>query len=99
MVLSIIYKYALTLHGSLLPFDVEMQSHVRILDISLGENAPKIHGVRLLKGITEDLAVVCIYFTFQCQPSVLFKLTFYFGSALTWTFPTKEVGAFPSKRP
>ncbi|KAJ3412993.1 hypothetical protein HDV05_008644 [Chytridiales sp. JEL 0842] len=32
-------------------------SHVRVLDISLGEYAPKILGVRLLKGVTEDIAV------------------------------------------
>ncbi|KAJ3127297.1 hypothetical protein HK100_009832, partial [Physocladia obscura] len=32
-------------------------SHVTLHDISLGENVPKIHGVRMLKGITDDLAV------------------------------------------
>ncbi|KAJ3017423.1 PDZ domain-containing protein 8 [Thoreauomyces humboldtii] len=32
-------------------------SHVEIVDISLGDHAPKILGVRLLKGMSEDLAV------------------------------------------
>ncbi|KAJ3093272.1 hypothetical protein HK100_006717, partial [Physocladia obscura] len=32
-------------------------SHVTLHDISLGENVPKIHSVRMLKGITDDLAV------------------------------------------
>ncbi|KAJ3280587.1 hypothetical protein HK104_000570, partial [Borealophlyctis nickersoniae] len=33
-------------------------SHIEITDLSLGEHSPRIHGARLLKGLTEDLAVV-----------------------------------------
>ncbi|TPX31738.1 hypothetical protein SmJEL517_g05029 [Synchytrium microbalum] len=33
-------------------------SHIAMTDISLGDNPPKIHGIRLLKGITEDLVVI-----------------------------------------
>ncbi|KAI9096081.1 hypothetical protein DFS34DRAFT_695230 [Phlyctochytrium arcticum] len=32
-------------------------SRVEITDLSLGDNAPTVHGVRLLKGMSEDLAV------------------------------------------
>ncbi|KND04615.1 uncharacterized protein SPPG_00333 [Spizellomyces punctatus DAOM BR117] len=35
-------------------------SYIEVTDISLGDYAPKIHGVRLLKGIAEDLAVVSV---------------------------------------
>ncbi|KAJ3219422.1 PDZ domain-containing protein 8 [Dinochytrium kinnereticum] len=33
-------------------------SHVNIMDLSLGDHAPKIHGIRLMKGVTDDLAVL-----------------------------------------
>ncbi|RKO95725.1 hypothetical protein CAUPRSCDRAFT_12578, partial [Caulochytrium protostelioides] len=36
---------------------------LRITDISLGEHAPMLHGVRLVKGVTDDLAVTAEFDT------------------------------------
>ncbi|KAI9339615.1 hypothetical protein BDR26DRAFT_379496 [Obelidium mucronatum] len=46
------------LNSKLLASQNMFVSHVRLHDLSLGDNVPRILGVRMLKGLTEDLAVV-----------------------------------------
>ncbi|KAJ3241695.1 PDZ domain-containing protein 8 [Chytriomyces hyalinus] len=51
-------------------------SHVRLHDIRLGDNVPKLHAVRLLKGITDDLAVALeVDLTYQGGASVGIETT------------------------
>ncbi|KAI8621916.1 hypothetical protein BC830DRAFT_45973 [Chytriomyces sp. MP71] len=46
-------------------------SHVRLHGIDLGDHVPKLHGVRLLKGITDDLSVALeVDLTYQGGASV-----------------------------